>query len=111
MPAPKMRSRRTVLESVRRGTRPEGLLNTGGARADQLPMLTVDHPRSQAYLKSAREMWRLFGKLPAALEATSEIANRCRFRLPLAGRTRPTLGMGRRCCSGSVPCATTTTND
>jgi hypothetical protein len=57
----------TVLESVRRGARPEGLLNTGGARADQLPMLTVDHPRSQAYLKSAREMWRLFGKLPAAL--------------------------------------------
>jgi DNA polymerase III subunit alpha len=77
----------TVLESVRRGARPEGLLNTGGARADQLPMLTVDHPRSQAYLKSAREMWRLFGRLPAALEATSEIVNRCRFRLPLAERT------------------------
>src|SRR5207249_3003537 len=43
--------------------------------------------RSQAYLKSAREMWRLFGKLPAALEATSEIVNRCRFRLPLVDRT------------------------
>src|SRR5438552_18260549 len=41
----------TVLESVRRGARPEGLLNTGGGRADQLPMLTVDHPWSQAYLK------------------------------------------------------------
>jgi hypothetical protein len=32
-------------------------------------------------------MWRLFGsQLPAALEATLEVTQRCEFRLPLAER-------------------------
>jgi hypothetical protein len=32
-------------------------------------------------------MWRAFGQMPAALHATAEIAERCKFRLPLATRT------------------------
>jgi hypothetical protein len=39
--------------------------------------------RAQAHLKSPQQMWQTFGQLPAALEATVEIAERCQFRLPL----------------------------
>jgi DNA polymerase-3 subunit alpha len=36
------------------------------------------------YLRSAEEMWRIFGReCPEALENTLEIARRCRFELPL----------------------------
>jgi DNA polymerase-3 subunit alpha len=35
------------------------------------------------YLKSPLQMWRTFAQLPAALQASVEIAERCQFRLPL----------------------------
>jgi hypothetical protein len=35
------------------------------------------------YLKSPRQMWRTFSQMPAALEASVEIAERSQFRLPL----------------------------
>ena len=46
-------------------------------------------PRAQAYLKAPDEMHRLFGQVPAALAATSEVRNLVRFRLPLSSNTPP----------------------
>jgi hypothetical protein len=77
----------TVLGAIRGGRRADGLLSQSGVGGD-FPMLALDAIRAQAYLKSATAMWRLFGsQLPAALEATVEVAQRCEFRLPLAERT------------------------
>jgi len=59
--------------------------------------------RAQAFLKSPRQIWRTFGQMPAVLEASVEIAERCQFRLPLrrsklaAERKEP---LGQACCSG-----------
>ncbi len=50
---------------------------------------TLDDPRrprnysDQQYLKTAEEMWELFGDLPEALENTVEIAKRCNIEVQL----------------------------
>jgi hypothetical protein len=66
-----------------RFARPTVLGHTGRDGYD-LPTITVEAVRAQAYLKSPQQMWRAFGQLPAALDASIEIAERCDFRLPLA---------------------------
>src|SRR5919201_1402136 len=76
----------TVLSAIRRGKRLEGMLSQTGV-GGELPTVVLDAMRSQAYLKSPAEMWRQFSRLPAALEASVEVADRCEFRLPLADRT------------------------
>ncbi len=71
---------------------------------DALPTPTVDHASSQAYLKSAAEMSRLFGKMPSVLRATVEVAQRCTFsayRSP--GIRLSKRAMARRYCSDSSP--------
>jgi DNA polymerase-3 subunit alpha len=72
-----------LLEAIGRGNRSDGVLGHPGRDGYDLPTLTVDALRAQAYLKSPQQMWRTFGQLPAALEASVEIAERCQFRLPL----------------------------
>ncbi|MBV9601768.1 MAG: PHP domain-containing protein [Chloroflexi bacterium] len=77
----------SVLSAMRAGRRADGVLNQASLGGD-VPMVALDAIRAQAYLKSAAAMWRLFGtQLPAALEATVEVAQRCQFRLPLADRS------------------------
>src|SRR5262249_39536778 len=79
----------TVLGAIRGGRRADGLMNQPGVGAD-LPMLALDGVRTQAYLKSAAAMWRLFGnQLPRAVENTLEVARRCEFRLPLVELAAP----------------------
>jgi len=73
-----------VLEAIGRGAVADGVLGHNGRGGLDLPTLTVEAVRAQAYLKTPKQMWRAFGKLPAALHATGEIAERCTFRLPLA---------------------------
>src|SRR6185312_6929454 len=72
-----------LLEAIGRGTLAEGVLGRAARNGADLPTLTVEAARAQAYLKTPKQMWRAFGQLPRALEATREIAERCRFRLPL----------------------------
>ena len=77
----------TVLSAIRGGKRADGLMSQAGVGGD-VPMVALDAIRAQAYLKSTAAMWRLFGnQLPAALEATVEVAQRCQVRLPLAEYT------------------------
>jgi len=77
----------TVLSAMRAGRHADGVLNQASPGGD-VPMVALDAIRAQAYLKSPAAMWRLFGtQLPAALEATVEVAQRCQFRLPLAEMT------------------------
>ncbi|MBV9577969.1 MAG: PHP domain-containing protein, partial [Chloroflexi bacterium] len=77
----------TVLSGMRAGRRADGVLNQASPGGD-VPMVALDAIRAQAYLKSPAAMWRLFGtQLPAALEATVEVAHRCQFRVPLAEST------------------------
>ena len=77
----------TALGAIRAGRRADGVLNQASVGGD-VPMVALDAIRAQAYLKSPAAMWRLFGtQLPAALEATVEVACRCQFRLPLADST------------------------
>ncbi len=73
-----------LLEAIGRGTRADGVLGSAGRDGYDLPTLTVEAARAQAYLKSPQQMWRAFGQLPAALQASVEIAERCKFRMPLA---------------------------
>jgi DNA polymerase III alpha subunit len=75
-----------VLEAIGRGTTADGVLGHNGRGAYDLPTLTVEAVRAQAYLKTPKQMWRAFGQIPEALHATVEIADRCTFRLPLARR-------------------------
>jgi DNA polymerase-3 subunit alpha len=75
------------LEAIGRGVRPEGVLGHNGRDGYDLPTITVEAARAQAYLKSPKQMLRLFGQMPAALEASVEIAERCTFGLPLARST------------------------
>src|SRR5579859_5731216 len=77
-----------LLEAIRRGARAEGVLGYAGRDGYDLPTITVEAARAQAYLKSPAQMWRAFGQMPAALEASVEIAERCKFRLPLV-RSKP----------------------
>ncbi|WP_108022089.1 DNA polymerase III subunit alpha [Melghirimyces profundicolus] len=46
-------------------------------------------PADEFYLKSAREMERLFAHVPEAVENTRRIARRCRVEIPLGGRLLP----------------------
>ena len=62
----------------------DGVLGSAGRDGYDLPTLTVEAARAQAYLKSPQQMWRAFGQMPAALQASVEIAERCKFRMPLA---------------------------
>jgi len=73
-----------VLEAIGRGATADGIVGNAGRGGTDLPTLTVEAARAQAYLKSAKQMWRAFGQLPAGLHATLEIAERCTFRLRLA---------------------------
>jgi len=73
-----------LLEALGRGATAEGVLGHSGRDGYDLPTITVEAARAQAYLKSPQQMWRAFGQMPAALDASVEIADRCRFRLPLA---------------------------
>src|SRR5262249_51529908 len=73
-----------VLEAIGRGTVASGIVGRNSREDYDLPTLTVEAVRSQAYLKTPRQMWRAFVQMPAALQATVEIAERCAFRLPLA---------------------------
>jgi DNA polymerase-3 subunit alpha len=75
-----------VLEAIGHGSVADGMLGHAGRDGFDLPTLTVEAVRSQAYLKTPKQMWRAFAQLPAALHATLEIAERCKFRLPLARR-------------------------
>ena len=59
-----------VLEAIGRGTRADGVLGHTGRDGYDLPTLTVEAVRAQAYLKTPKQMWRAFGQLPAALQAT-----------------------------------------
>ena len=70
------------LEAIGRRTRTEGVLGHNGRDGYDLPTITVESARAQAYLKSPKQMWRLFAQMPAALQASVEIAERCAFRLP-----------------------------
>jgi DNA polymerase III alpha subunit len=72
-----------LLEATGKGARADGVLGYPGRDGYDLPTLTVEATRAQAYLKSPQQMWRTFSQLPVALEATVEIAERCKFRLPL----------------------------
>ncbi|MBV9323914.1 MAG: DNA polymerase III subunit alpha [Chloroflexi bacterium] len=95
-----------VLEAIGRGTRADGVLGYPGRDGLDLPTLTVEATRAQAYLKSARQMWRTFGQMPAALQASIEIAERCQFRLPLARRKRlgePSSRLGPELLFGLAP--------
>jgi DNA polymerase III subunit alpha len=74
-----------VLEAIGRGVTAD-MLGHAGRDGYDLPTLTVESVRAQAYLKTPKQMWRAFGQMPAALYATVEIAERCKFRLPLANR-------------------------
>src|SRR5438132_1737880 len=65
------------LEVIGRGARTEGVLGHNGWDGYDLPTITVEAARAQAYLKSPKQMWRLFSQMPAALEASVEIAARC----------------------------------
>ena len=73
-----------VLEAIGRGTVAAGVVGHNTRDDYDLPTLTVEAVRSQAYLKTPKQMWPAFGQMPAALQATVEIAERCVFRLPLA---------------------------
>src|SRR5215204_6337204 len=73
-----------LLEAIGRGATAEGVLGHRGRDGYDLPTITVEAARAQAYLKSPQQMWRAFGQMPAALDASVEIAERCGFRLPLA---------------------------
>lgn len=73
-----------LLEAIGRSTRADGVLGGAGREGSDLPTITVEAARAQAYLKSPQQMWRAFNQMPAALEASVEIAERCKFRLPLA---------------------------
>src|SRR5205814_9751143 len=75
-----------LLEAIGRGATADGMLGHNGRAGYDLPTLTVEAVRAQAYLKTSRQMWRIFGQMPAALHATVEIAERCTFRLPLANQ-------------------------
>ena len=75
-----------LLESIGRGAMADGMLGHTGRDGYDLPTLTIEAVRAQAYLKTPRQMWRAFGQMPAALHATLEIAERCKFRLPLVSR-------------------------
>src|SRR5258708_37803966 len=77
-----------VLEAIGRGTTADGVLGHNGRGAYDLPTLTVEAVRAQAYLKTPKQMWRAVGQMPEAPHATTEIADRCAFRLPLARRER-----------------------
>jgi DNA polymerase-3 subunit alpha len=72
-----------LLEAIGKGTRADGVLGYPGRDGYDLPTLTVEATRAQAYLKSPQHMWHTFSQLPAALDASVEIAERCQFRLPL----------------------------
>jgi DNA polymerase III subunit alpha len=72
-----------LLEAIGRGTRTDGVLGHAGRNGHDLQTITVEAARAQAYLKSPQQMWRTFSQMPAALEASVEIAERCQFRLPL----------------------------
>jgi hypothetical protein len=56
-----------LLEAMGKGTRANGLLGYPGRDGYDLPTLTVEAWRAQAYLKSPQQMWRTFGQRPAAL--------------------------------------------
>jgi DNA polymerase-3 subunit alpha len=60
-----------ILEAIGRGTTADGVLGQGGRHGLDLPTLTVEAVRSQAYLKTPKQMWRAFGQLPAALHSCS----------------------------------------
>jgi DNA polymerase-3 subunit alpha len=72
-----------VLEAIGRGAIADGMLGRTGRDGDDLPTLTVEAVRAQAYLKTPKQMWRAFGQLPAAVRTSVEVAERCGFRLPL----------------------------
>ena len=84
-----------LLEAIGRGATAEGVLGHAGRDGYDLPTITVEAARAQAYLKSPQQMWRAFGQMPAALDASVEIAERCGFRLPLA-RSSPSGSSQRR---------------
>jgi len=46
------------LEAIGRGTRAEGVLGHNGRDGYDLPTITVESARAQAYLKSPKQMWR-----------------------------------------------------
>ena len=76
----------TTLEAIGANKKVAGLVE---ARKNDLPNVALDGNRAQAWLRSPRDMARLWGQLPAALDATLDIARRCTFRLPLADGTPP----------------------
>jgi DNA polymerase-3 subunit alpha len=78
----------SVLGAIRGGKRLAGVM-IQPAHGGELPTLDPGTGRSQAYLKRPAAMWKLFAQMPAALEATLEIARRCQFRIPLAENTPP----------------------
>ena len=67
-----------------------------------LPTITVEAARAQAYLKSPRQMWRAFGQMPAALRRKRR--DRRALRLPSATREeqlvpdRANVASVRSCC-------------
>jgi DNA polymerase-3 subunit alpha len=75
-----------LLEAIGRGEAVDGVLGHGGREGYDLATLTVEAVRAQAYLKSAKQMWRTFGQMPDTLRASLEITDRCGFRLPLVRR-------------------------
>jgi hypothetical protein len=60
----------TMLEAIGKGTRTAGVLGHPGRDGYDLPTLTVEETRAQAFLKSPQLMGRTFAQLPAALEAS-----------------------------------------
>lgn len=79
-----------VLCAMGRGRVAEGVVRNTDRDSDDAPIASVDTAQqAQAYLKTPDEMKRLFGQLPAALAATTEIRELVKFRLPLATNTPP----------------------
>jgi DNA polymerase-3 subunit alpha len=77
-----------VLDAMRLNRRDERAVSGVGGDGDgqELPIVGLDAAmvHAQAYLRTPREMHRLFAQLPHALAAAVEIRDRARFRLPLA---------------------------
>ena len=79
-----------VLEAMHHGRRADGVLRSADTDGADLPVVSVAGAlQPAAYLKTPAEMQRLFGRLPAALQASVEIRQRVAFRLPLAADTPP----------------------
>jgi DNA polymerase-3 subunit alpha len=93
-----------VLQAMAKGRRADAVVRTSDQDGEDLPVVNVGStPRAQAYLKTADEMHRLFGQLPAALAATGEVRNLVRFRLPVSQQTPPEQRYGPAMLFGLAP--------